>query len=88
MGRLTRRRASTVRVFGDGLIFGAVCLLLQYNSTPLHYAAYDGHARVVELLLDNGGSAAAVDKVRIALGITVGRPPRTRVPRRGRCCRC
>ena len=65
------------------------CALLQTNKwTPLHWAAREGHAPVVKLLLDNGASVAAVDKVRIALGITVERPPRTRVLRRGRCCRC
>ena len=64
------------------------CALLQYKRTPLHCAAIRGHAPVVELLLDKGASVAAVDKVRIALGITVERPPRTRVLRRGRCCRC
>ena len=64
------------------------CALLQDKWTPLHYAADNGHAPVVELLLDKGASVAAVDKVRIALSITVEHPPRTRVLRRGRCCRC
>jgi ankyrin repeat protein len=38
----------------------------QDNNTPLHFAAFKGHASIVMLLLERGADMAAKDEVRRA----------------------
>ena len=40
-----------------------ICLILQFNLTPLHLAAWYGQRAVVELLLQYGANVNAVDRV-------------------------
>ena len=37
--------------------------ITQYNKTPLHYAAWNDHSDVVQMLLSNGANIETIDKV-------------------------
>ena len=57
--------------FIDLLLFNFNVLLAQLGRTLLHYAAHHGNHDVVDLLLDNKADADALDKVGVAVNVTI-----------------
>ena len=54
-----------------GFSRGRVCLLccLQYENTPLHEAARNGHEQACKVLLEGGAEVNARDKVMGVFGV-------------------
>ncbi len=42
-----------------------VCILYQYKYTPLHYAAYGGHCKIVETLVEAKADLCAQEYVSV-----------------------
>ena len=47
------------------LMLLTITLFSQFNRTPLHYAARNGHSKVVQLLLSHGATVNMKDRVSI-----------------------